>query len=267
MSGHSYFSNQSQRFSSSATNQSPAHTTSSNGNGGSIGTNGPSASETIARPTRQMSRSRLSLSVATEKDGNGRISPASELPRSVHPLRSTWVFWYRQQRGGKVVNYEEGIKQIGFFSSVENFWALWTHLSPPSTLQATTDYIVFHDDVKRPVWEDPYNRDGGKWIIRLKKGIADRLWEDLVLAVVGDQFDDQDRVCGCVLSVRSQEDIMSVWHQDESDSAAKERIKETIKRCLSLGSKTVMEYKTNNDSLHDKSSFRTIGAEKVEQPI
>lgn len=30
----------------------------------------------------------------------------------------SWVFWYRQQRGGKVVNYEEGIKKIGPFSSV-----------------------------------------------------------------------------------------------------------------------------------------------------
>jgi translation initiation factor 4E len=46
-----------------------------------------------------------------------------------------------------------------------------------------------------------------------------------VLALIGDQFDEEDRVCGCVLSIRSQEDIISVWHQDEKDAAAKERIK------------------------------------------
>jgi len=92
-------------------------------------------------------------------------------------------------------------------------------------LQPTTDYILFHIDVKRPVWEDPLNKDGGKWIIRLRKGVADVLWENLVLALIGDQFDEEDRVCGCVLSVRSQEDIISVWHQDEKDAVAKEHIR------------------------------------------
>ena len=42
--------------------------------------------------------------------------------------------------------------------------------------------------VRRPIWEDPLNVNGGKWIIRLKKGVADRLWEELVLGVVGDHF-------------------------------------------------------------------------------
>lgn len=46
-----------------------------------------------------------------------------------------------------------------------------------------------------------------------------------MLALIGDQFDEEDHVCGCVLSVRSQEDIVSVWHRDEKDTAAKARIK------------------------------------------
>jgi len=162
-----------------------------------------------------------------------------------------------------VVNYEEGIKKIAPFSSIESFWALWTHLSPPSGLQPTTDYILFHVDVKRPVWEDPLNKNGGKWIIRLRKGVTDVLWENLVLAMIGDQFEDEDRVCGCVLSVRTQEDILSVWHQDETDTAAKERIKKTIQHSLQLSSSTMLEYKTNNDSLHDRSSFRNPGGDKA----
>jgi translation initiation factor 4E len=69
------------------------------------------------------------------------------------------------------------------------------------------------------------NKDGGKWIIRLRKGVADRLWEDLVLALIGDQFEVDDHVCGCVLSVRALEDIISVWNQDEKDAEAKARIR------------------------------------------
>ena len=67
---------------------------------------------------------------------------------------------------------------------------LWTHLNPPSSVQPTTDYLLFHSGVRRPIWEDPLNSQGGKWIIRLKKGISDRLWEALVMAVIGDQFDE-----------------------------------------------------------------------------
>ena len=62
------------------------------------------------------------------------------------------------------------------------------------------------------MWEDEENKRGGKWIVRLKKGVADRYWEDLLLAIVGDQFAEAgEEVCGAVLSVRSGEDVLSVW--------------------------------------------------------
>jgi len=188
------------------------------------------------------------------------------------------------------VNYEEGIKKITAFSSVENFWSLWTHLAPPSALQPTTDYLLFHTGVRRPVWEDPINISGGKWIIRLRKGVADRLWEDLVLAVIGDQFDecgsggsppigggggggnsgndgngsDGDdewwpEICGCTISVRQNEDIISLWNRYETDFRVRERIRDTLKRVLNLPASTTLEYKTNNDSMQDRSSFRTTG--------
>jgi len=187
---------------------------------------------------------------------------------ALHPLHNTWVFWFRQQHapGSKVLNYEEGIKKISSFSSVESFWSIWTHLNSPSQLQPTTDYLLFHSGVRRPVWEDPLNINGGKWIIRLRKGVADRLWEDLVLAVIGDQFrpldgqgqDDQDgepEICGCTISVRQSEDIISLWNRT-GEQRVTSRTKETMKRLLGLPPTTIIEYKSNNDSLNDRSSFR-----------
>ncbi|XP_048625020.1 eukaryotic translation initiation factor NCBP-like isoform X2 [Brassica napus] len=41
--------------------------------------------------------------------------------------------------------------------------------------------------------------NGGKWIIRFSKGVSSRFWEDLLLALVGDQLDDADNICGAVL--------------------------------------------------------------------
>ncbi|KZT70731.1 eukaryotic translation initiation factor 4E class II [Daedalea quercina L-15889] len=208
----------------------------------------------------------------TSANGSRNGSPV------VHPLRHTWVFWFRQQRGPgtKITNYEEGIKKVSAFGSIESFWSLWTHLNPPSSLLPTTDYLLFHAGIRRPVWEDPVNISGGKWIIRLRKGISDRLWEDLILAVVGDQFadcntvgeekgngtvgdglqNDPPEICGCTISVRQNEDIISVWNRREADARAKEAVRETIKRVLNLPPTTVMEYKSNTDSMQDKSSFR-----------
>jgi hypothetical protein len=53
----------------------------------------------------------------------------------------------------------------------------------------------------RPLWEDPGNRNGEKWITRLNKVVSSRFWEDLVLALVGDQLDYGDYVYGILLSV------------------------------------------------------------------
>ena len=127
---------------------------------------------------------------------------------------------------------------------VESFWSLWTHLNFPSSLLPTTDYLLFHKGIRRPVWEDPLNITGGKWIIRLRKGIADRLWEDLVLAVIGDQFAECDvespgngvdgehtsssewpQICGCTISVRQNEDIITVWNRVEGDAKVRDKIK------------------------------------------
>lgn len=103
---------------------------------------------------------------------------------------------------------------------------------------------MFHAGVRRPVWEDPLNRAGGKWIIRLRKGVADRVWEDLVCGIVGDMFDECGKgrlkvdgdgedengeawpeICGCTISVRQSEDIVSVWNRVEADMKVREKIR------------------------------------------
>lgn len=101
------------------------------------------------------------------------------------------------------------------------------------------------------------NLSGGKWIIRLKKGVADRFWEDLVLAIIGDQFDkcrssirtpvssteesgkaeDENQnetdvewpeICGCTISVRQHEDIVSVWNRVDVDVKVREQIRYVV---------------------------------------
>ncbi|MFS8033199.1 putative translation Initiation factor eIF-4e [Helianthus anomalus] len=39
-----------------------------------------------------------------------------------------------------------------------------------------------------------------------------------VLALVGEQLDCSDNICGNVLSIRFNEDIVSVWNRNASDN-------------------------------------------------
>ena len=44
-------------------------------------------------------------------------------------------------------------------------------------------------------------------MIRLKKGLASRCWENLILAMLGEQFVVGDEICGAVISIRFQVSI------------------------------------------------------------
>ncbi|KAG2180464.1 hypothetical protein INT44_003468 [Umbelopsis vinacea] len=173
-----------------------------------------------------------------------------------HPLHYTWVFWFMHRPpGAKITNYESGMKKIASFSSIEDYWAVYSHLKRPKDLPNISDYHLFKQGV-RPVWEDTMNVNGGKWIVRLKKGLASRYWESLVMAIVGDQFDVGQEICGAVLSIRNSEDILSVWNQSAHEGRTNLKIRDTMKKVLNLPADTIMEYKTHNDSLNDHSSFR-----------
>lgn len=52
--------------------------------------------------------------------------------------------------------------------------------------------------------QDEANQRGGKWIVRLRKGLASRCWENLVLAMLGEQFMVGQEICGAVVSIRFQ---------------------------------------------------------------
>ena len=98
-------------------------------------------------------------------------------------LNRTWTFWYliRPTRAAvQANNYETALHPVASFHTAEDFWAIYGHLRHPSALPVNADYQLFGEGVK-PVWEHPANAHGGKWVVRLRKGLADRLWEHLVI--------------------------------------------------------------------------------------
>jgi len=185
-------------------------------------------------------------------------------------LQEPFTFWY--MRRGKGVSkqteeekesnpnpanpYESSIREVASVHSVEEFWSVYDFLVRPNDLPTTTDYHFFRKGVK-PTWEDATNARGGKWIVRLKKGLASRYWEEVILALIGCQFTGipANEVCGAVVSIRYSEDIVSIWNKT-NDREITEKLRDGIKRILQLPSFVHMEYKPHETSLQDKSSFR-----------
>lgn len=155
--------------------------------------------------------------------------------------------------------YENSIKTIATIETAEEFWSVYDWLIRPNELPTTTDYHFFRSGIK-PTWEDPSNIRGGKWIVRLKKGLASRYWEEIILAMIGMQLQGAggggDEICGAVCSIRYNEDIVSVWNKSADNRDATDRIRDSMKKILRLPPGVHMEYKPHQASLADKSSFR-----------
>lgn len=84
------------------------------------------------------------------------MNPSSQAELSLS--RFSWLFWFvHRLPGAKVASasqYEESIKKIGGFASVESLWTVYSHILPPSQLEPVTDILLFSSALRLPVWEE-----------------------------------------------------------------------------------------------------------------
>ena len=232
----------------SVTEPASSSTASSGTQGGSTAaansaTTGSNAQQpTISQTVSALSKLRQMQRPQSAASSSPLASP--QITDTVHPLRATWCLWWlHRSPGSRIKDYETAMKRIGAFSSVEDFFAIYAHLRRIDELPIISDYHLFKAGVK-PTYEDPANAGGGKWQLRLKKGLSARLWEDLVFAMIGDQFFEfgDEEICGAVMSVRAGEDVLSVWNKSATNGALNLKIRQAIKRVLGLGEDVQMEY-------------------------
>lgn len=126
---------------------------------------------------------------------------------------------------------------------MKGFWSIYSHLIRPSELPSVA-MSVFLKGV-RPLWEDEANKKGGKFSIRVKKGIVSHLWEDILLAMIGNQLGaGADEICGCSLSVRYSDcDIVSLWTRTSDDPAKIQKISKNLRMLLKIPDFVSFEFK------------------------
>lgn len=139
-----------------------------------------------------------------------------EIP--AHPLFHSWGFWFHSHQSfnkgsnAKQESWFSDLKQFGSVSTVEQLWAYMNYLVSPSALEFNCNYHFFKNPI-RPEWEDERNIGGGRWVLFIKQDRKnlDVYWENLLLALSGEQLELSDAVNGAVISRRKHMDKIAIW--------------------------------------------------------
>ncbi|KAG5077163.1 hypothetical protein JHK82_055858 [Glycine max] len=140
-----------------------------------------------------------------------------------HKLERKWTFWCDNQSKPKQgAAWGTSLRKVYTFDTVEEFWCLYDQVFKPSKLQINADFHLFKTGIE-PKWEDPECANGGKWSVTSnsgRKANLDNMWLETMMALIGEQFEDAEDICGVVASVRQWQDKLSLWTKTAANEAA-----------------------------------------------
>jgi translation initiation factor 4E len=169
-------------------------------------------------------------------------------------LHDTWVIWFDNPRlAPEGSDWKDNLKQCGSFTNVADFWRIYNNLKPASQLSGSSNYHVFRKGIF-PMWEDPSNKKGGKFVLTMpkkdsKSGRCDEWWLYTVLALIGESMDlNGNQICGAVVSIRPKQDRIALWLKS-SDKQVCTEIGARWKKALDMN-KTTLKYQLHDDGTY-----------------
>jgi len=192
-------------------------------------------------------------------------SPAKNTPTpptSPVPLQNSWCFWFDKYLGPGLTlsEYEAAMRNLGSFSTVQEFWKYFNNIPSASKLPPRTSYHLMKAGIK-PLWEDEGNMNGGSFSFKINKEFSDNAWLHVLLGVIGEQFDEAlksdegDDICGVSISRRKDENVINIWHKCSS-LADKEKFSGFVCKILSRVSSNfipIINYKVHQTEDNFKS--------------
>lgn len=80
----------------------------------------------------------------------------------------------------------------------------------------------------------------------------DQLWLNTLLAMIGEQFDEGDEICGAVASVRARQEKIALWTRTATNEAAQMSIGKQWKEFIDYNEK--IQYMFHEDAKKDKAA-------------
>ena len=171
-------------------------------------------------------------------------------------LENKFSFWYRisddiaqyqapKQALDKKI-YETQVKKIHEFDTVEEFWVIFQHLRKPDSCKPGIEFMMFKEPIK-PMWEDEYNKNGGKISIKLKKDYTTIIWEEMIFALIGGILPKEmkDEINGIVVSSRKEFNTLQIWFKTFEDKINNDLV-QCIKDLLVIPDEVNLEIKQFN---------------------
>ena len=141
-------------------------------------------------------------------------------------LETSYTFYFRitdkkllpPSQGAKN-DYQDSVKKMAEFNTVEDFWKIFQHIKKPESLKSGVEIQMFKNPIK-PMWEDVNNEQGGRLSLRLKKEFTSLVWEEIVLDIISGTFPKniKEQINGVVMSVRRDYNFLQIWFKNYTQS-------------------------------------------------
>ncbi|KAI5163047.1 translation initiation factor 4E [Nematocida ausubeli] len=153
---------------------------------------------------------------------------------SRHKLNEEWVLWfdYQDKKYTNNDNWSDSLHKLGTVSDIEAFWSTLKEIGDLALLPVSSNLHFFRNGIE-PMWEDPRNSAGGKWVLELPFGQnPEQIWTNTLLFCISESFlvrapngvlqdsiisnSTIDRalsgaICGAVFSPRKNYIRISIW--------------------------------------------------------
>jgi len=185
---------------------------------------------------------------AEEVEAAPEEAAAPAAPLAKHPLENSWTLWFFKEEKDK--DWIECYKKVASFDTVEDFWALYNFILPPTKLAMKCEYSIFKEGIQ-PMWEDPRNLKGGRWVFSAppRSNNLDKWWMEMLMGLVGEQFGEFSAdVNGIVLQRRSRNDRLAIWVSDTNNLASVKTIGLKFKDTLCIPQNNIINYESHADA-------------------
>lgn len=91
----------------------------------------------------------------------------------------------------------------------------------------------------KPVWEDAALEKGCQIEFKTQKVQTSKLWEDLLLAYLGEQFENGQPIAGVVLKLKPAFDKIGIWLNNDQSPEAIEQTKKDLITLLKIKAKDI----------------------------
>lgn len=175
----------------------------------------------------------------------------------LHPLLNRWALWFF--KNDRSWAWEDNLHLVTKSDTVEDFWAMYSHIQLASKLSSSCDYALFKDGIE-PMWEDSRNKRGGRWLVSLAKqqchSELDRLWLETLLRLIGESFKEHSRkVRGAAINIRAKGDKTAIWTRAAENQEGVLHTGRVYKERLGLSTKMVTGSQAHADTATKSNSL------------